>query len=91
MGPLGRRLRALERRVGDRDFKAGAPNVDEDGLPVWDGTPGLSVESYTKAMGSAPADELTPEELEARDRLARLPKFSPAWNGTRKPRRRARP
>lgn len=69
MGPIARRLRALERRIGDRDFNAGGPPLDEDGLPCWDGTPGLPVESYTKALGASPDADLTEPELEARDRL----------------------
>ncbi len=71
MGALGRRLRALERRAGDRAFTSGGPPLDADGLPCWDGTPGLPVESYTKALdGDIPDADLTAEELEARDRLS---------------------
>ncbi len=67
---MNRRLRALERRIVDKDFRSSAPPLDEDGMPCWGGTPGLSVESYTKALGASPDEELTGEELETRKRLA---------------------
>lgn len=69
MGPLNRRLRALERRFGDKDFKSGAPPVDADGLPDWDDS-GLTLAVYDRACGSAPDEDLTPEELETRHRVA---------------------
>lgn len=70
MGPLSRRLRALERRIGPRDFNSGGPPLDEDGLPDWTGT-GLPVESYSRLLdGDVPDAELTPQELETRNRLA---------------------
>lgn len=56
-------------RAEDQTFKAAAPPLDEDGLPVWDGGVPLTVEGYMRAMGFDPPDELTPEELEARARL----------------------
>ncbi len=69
MGALGRRLRALERRVGDnREFRAGAPPVDEDGLPDWTGD-GLTFEGFERAMGLQTDEELTEFELACRDRL----------------------
>lgn len=71
MGALGRRLRALERRIGPRDFNSGGPPLDEDGLPCWGGTPGLSLDGYAKALDQdIPAEDLTPQELETRHRLA---------------------
>lgn len=70
MGAIARRLRALERRIGDKDFNSGAPPVDEDGLPCWGGSESLTVESYTKALGSQPDEELSGEELATRHRLA---------------------
>ncbi len=69
MGPLNRRLRALERRLGDRAFTSGGPPVDENGLPDWTGT-GLSVEAYSRLLGDLPDEELTDEELSTRHRLA---------------------
>ena len=54
----------------DRDFAAAAPPVDEDGLPSWDGSEPLSVAGYMKAMGFAPDEELSGEELETRERLS---------------------
>ena len=70
MGTLARRLRALERRVGDRAFTSGGPPLDQDGLPCWDGKPGLSVEAYSQLLGDVPNEELSGEELETRNRLA---------------------
>ncbi len=70
MGPLARRLRALERRIGPRDFNSGGPPVDEAGLPCWGGTPGLSVEAYSRILGDSPDSELTDEELATRHQLA---------------------
>ncbi len=71
MGPLARRLRALERRVGgSREFRAGAPPVDEDGLPDWDGS-GLSLDAYARLLDQdIPDADLSAEELETRNRLS---------------------
>lgn len=69
MGTIGRRLRALERRIGDKDFQSGAPAVDQDGLPDWTGD-GLSVESYSRILGDSPNADLTASELETRHQLA---------------------
>ena len=69
MGPLDRRLRALERRLGDRAFTSGGPPVDEHGLPDWTGD-GLSLDSYSRLLGDLPDDALNDEELETRNRLA---------------------
>lgn len=58
-------------RAEDREFRASAPPVDAHGLPMWDGTPGLSLDAYTRALdGDIPDAVLTEDELEARDRLA---------------------
>ncbi len=71
MGALSRRLRALERRVGgSREFRAGAPPVDEHGLPDWTGDGPLSIEAYMKALGFEPDASLTEAELAARHRLS---------------------
>jgi hypothetical protein len=70
MGPLNRRLRALERRLGDKDFKSGAPPVDADGMPCWGGSEPLSPDGYTRALGDLPDEDLTDEELETRARLS---------------------
>ncbi len=70
MGALGRRLRALERRIGDSDFKGSAPPLDADGLPNWDGCEPLSVEGYMRALGFEPDEQLTDSERDARTRLA---------------------
>ncbi len=56
-------------RAEDREFRAAAPPLDEDGLPEWDG-PGVPLEGYERALGSTPDEELTDEELEVRDRLS---------------------
>ncbi len=69
MGPLDRRLRALERKVGDRAFTSGGPPVDEEGMPSWDGSD-LSLESYERALGDLADEELTEAELAARNRLS---------------------
>ncbi len=69
MGPLDRRLRALERRVGDKAFNSGGPPVDADGLPDWDGS-GLSLDSYARLLGDSPDSDLTDEELATRNRLS---------------------
>lgn len=71
MGPLNRRLRALERRVGDRGFNAGGPPLDEDELPRWDDSEPLGVDGYMKAVDlDLPDEALTEAEAEARARLA---------------------
>ncbi len=70
MGALGRRLRALERRIGDSDFKGSAPPLDPDGLPNWDDSEPLSVESYMRALGFEPDEELSEAEADARSRLS---------------------
>lgn len=64
-----REIRRLRDKLAERDFRAGAPPVDQDGLPSWDGSD-LSLEGYTKALGASPDSELTNDELEARTRLA---------------------
>jgi hypothetical protein len=38
-------------------------------MPSWDGSD-LSLESYERALGDLPAEDLTDEELEARTRLS---------------------
>lgn len=53
----------------DKDFAQGAPPLDEDGLPIWDGE-SLSIESYVRALGVEPSEELTDAERAARQRLA---------------------
>lgn len=72
MGPLNRRLRALERRIGDHgDFRLGAPPVDSEGLPVWDAREPLSLDGYARVLdGDIPDAELTAEERSARARLS---------------------
>jgi hypothetical protein len=57
-------------RADERDFRSAAPPLDEDGLPDWDGTPGLSLDGYTRALGDVPDAALSDEELETRERLA---------------------
>lgn len=57
-------------RAEDREFRASAPAVDSEGLPMWDAREPLSVEGYMKAMGFDPDEELTEDELETRRRLA---------------------
>lgn len=70
MGALNRRLRALERRIVDKDFRASAPPLDSEGMPNWDGSTPLTAEGFMRAMGFAPDEELSAEELETRKRLA---------------------
>ena len=67
-----REIQRLRRKLVEyeRDFRAGAPPLDEDGMPVWDGCEPLTVESYMKAMGFDPDEELTDEEADARVRLS---------------------
>jgi hypothetical protein len=43
--------------------------VDEDGLPDWTGD-GLSLDAYSRLLGDVPDAELTPAELETRERLS---------------------
>jgi hypothetical protein len=70
MGPLNRRLRALERRVGTKEFRAGAPPLDADGLPDWTGS-GLSLDAYARLLDQdMPDADLSAEELETRNRLS---------------------
>lgn len=66
---MNRRLRAIERRVVDKDFRASAPPLDEAGLPDWDGE-GLPEDAYERALGDLPDEDLTAAELEVRSRLA---------------------
>ncbi len=56
-------------RAEDREFRASAPPVDAHGLPMWDG-PGVPLEGYERALGSTPDEELTDEEVAARQRLS---------------------
>lgn len=67
-----REIHRLRARMAqeDREFRAEAPPLDEDGLPNWDGSEPLSVESYRKAMGVSPDEELSDAELETRKRLS---------------------
>jgi hypothetical protein len=61
----------LERRIGPRDFNSGGPPLDADGLPCWDGKPGLSVDSYARLLDQAiPDEDLSGEELATRERLS---------------------
>lgn len=57
-------------RADEREFRAEAPPLDEHGLPMWDGSEPLSVDGYERACGDTPDEDLTPEELEVRDRLS---------------------
>lgn len=70
MGAMNRRLRALERRVADRGFEAGAPPLDSEGLPIWDASEPLTIAGYLRALGFEPETELTEAEAEARERLS---------------------
>ena len=65
-----REIQKLRLKLAERDFRAGAPPVDEDGLPNWDGSEPLSAEAFMKALGCALDEELTEAELETRHRLA---------------------
>ncbi len=65
-----REINRLRARILERDFRAGAPPLDADGLPNWGGSEPLSVEGYMTAMGFAPDAELTPQELATRERLS---------------------
>lgn len=71
MGALERRLRALERRVGGgKEFRDGAPPVDEHEMPDWTGD-GLSLDAYERLLDcSTPDEELSEPERETRQRLA---------------------
>jgi hypothetical protein len=70
MGPLNRRLRALERRIVDKDFRASAPPLDPDGLPNWDGAVPLTTEAFMKALGCSPDEDLTDEEIATRNGIS---------------------
>ncbi len=66
-----REINRLRARILERDFRAGAPALDQDGLPMWDGEEPLTTEGYAKALDQGiPAEDLTPQELETRHRLA---------------------
>lgn len=66
------RLRA-KLRAEDQDFKAGAPELDEAGLPLWGGNPALGHEGYARVSQvwarALPLEELTDAERAAHDRL----------------------
>lgn len=63
-----RRLRD-KLRSDDREFRAAAPPVDENGWPDWDGA-GLSLDGYARALGDSPAEDLNEDELATRNRLS---------------------
>ncbi len=66
-----REIRKLRLKLAERDFRAGAPPLDEDDLPMWGGEEPLTTEGYAKALDQGvPAEDLTPQELETRHRLA---------------------
>lgn len=65
-----REIRKLRLKLGERDFRGGAPPLDQDGLPRWDDAEPLTIESYMRAMGFPPDAELTNAELAARQRLS---------------------
>jgi hypothetical protein len=67
---LKREIKRLRDRLVQRDFRAGAPPLDEDGLPVWGDSEPLSVDGYTKALGPSPDEQLSAEELAARQHLS---------------------
>lgn len=71
MDSVKREIQRLRRKLveDERDFRAAAPPLDQDGLPMWDGE-GLPEDVYERACGDLPDEELTPEELEVRRRLA---------------------
>lgn len=69
MDGVKREIRRLRRNLDERDFRAGAPALDQDGLPMWDGGEPLTTEGYAKALGDSLDSDLTPQELEARNRL----------------------
>jgi hypothetical protein len=65
-----REIKRLRDRLVERDFRAGAPALDQDGLPVWDDGEPLTTEGYAKALGDSPDSDLTDEELATRNRLS---------------------
>ncbi len=71
MGGARREIRRLRDalRMDDQTFKAGAPPVDEFGMPDWTGD-SLTRDVYERACGDLPDEELTDAELEVRRRLA---------------------
>lgn len=66
---LKREIKKLRDKMIERDFRAGAPPLDLDGLPNWDDSEPLSVESYMRALGFEPDEELSEAEADARERL----------------------
>ena len=71
MGGARREIRRLRDalRMDDQTFKAGAPPVDEFGMPDWTGD-SLTRDVYERACGGAPDEELSDAELETRHRVA---------------------
>ncbi len=71
MDGVKREIQRLRRKLveDERDFRAAAPPLDQDGLPMWDGE-GLPEDVYERACGDLPDEELSGEELEARVRLS---------------------
>ncbi len=67
---LKREIKRLRDRLVQRDFRSSAPQLDADGLPMWDGSTPLTTEAFMKALGCSPDKELTEPELETRRRLA---------------------
>ncbi len=65
-----REINRLRARILERDFRSAAPLLDEDGLPNWSGGEPLTTEGYERACGDIPAERLSDEELEARNRLS---------------------
>jgi hypothetical protein len=65
-----REIQKLRLKLGERDFRGGAPPLDQDGLPRWDDAEPLTTEGYMAALGFAPDEELTEPELAARHRLS---------------------
>jgi hypothetical protein len=63
-------IKRLRDKMIERDFRAGAPPLDADGLPIWDGSTPLTTEGFMKALGCSLDEELTEPELEARHRLS---------------------
>ena len=72
MDDARRQIRRLRDKLlmEDRAFKAGAPPLDSEGLPMWDGCEPLSAEGYLRALGFSPEEELTDAERACRDRLS---------------------
>lgn len=64
-----REIEKLRVKLDERDFRGGAPPLVQDGLPDWDGSD-LSLDGYERALGASPDEQLTPQELETRRRLA---------------------